>query len=227
MRAVVLLCLLHAAFGKHDGKKYSWTGPDHEMLWPVDSSQNHKCESNMLPCGCCLMQQQMWRMEEFFNYTLEAMKTELTIAKRTLNDTVSRSAFSVALSLDQDCFGPFNDSRIIIYKHAFFILGGSYSLSTGIFTVTRSGVYSLSVTIYGAHVSGETMLACANLEVNGKGVSSLLESNGQDLEDSATVVLAVNLTAGDEVAVILPKDCVLCDHNNYNTFTGFLLYTTA
>uniref|UniRef100_A0A3Q3F773 Cerebellin 20 n=1 Tax=Labrus bergylta TaxID=56723 RepID=A0A3Q3F773_9LABR len=140
---------------------------------------------------------------------------------------VSRSAFSVALSLDQDCFGPFNDSRIIIYKHAFFILGGSYSLSTGIFTVTRSGVYSLSVTIYGAHVSGETMSACANLEVNGKGVSSLLESNGQDLEDSATVVLAVNLTAGDEVAVILPKDCVLCDHNNYNTFTGFLLYTTA
>ncbi|KAM6987433.1 complement C1q-like protein 2 [Tautogolabrus adspersus] len=170
------------------------------------------------------MQQQMWRMEEFFNYTFEAMNTELTIAKRILNDTDSRSAFSVALSLEQNCFGPFNDKRIIMYQHAFFDLAGSYNLVTGIFNVTQSGVYSLSVTIYGEHSSP----ACANLEVNDQVVASLLEKNGEDVEDSATVVLAIELTAGDKVAVVLPKDCVLCDYGRYyNTFTGFLLYTTA
>lgn len=97
-------------------------------------------------------------------------------------------------------------------------------MQNGIFTVPRSGVYSLSVTVYWRSTSG-TPAACANLLVNGTVVTGLIEKPGQDPEDSSTIVAAVKLKAGDQVSVNLPKGCVVCDLNShFNTFTGFLLY---
>uniref|UniRef100_A0A8D2ZDU7 Cerebellin 20 n=1 Tax=Scophthalmus maximus TaxID=52904 RepID=A0A8D2ZDU7_SCOMX len=142
----------------------------------------------------------------------------------------SRSAFSVALTNDQslNCMGPFRDARIIAYKHAFINLGGGYSVDTGVFTVPRSGVYSLALTVYSdAGSPGNTLAACASLMVNDQVVVGPSEKNMQDQEDSATIVMALHLKAGDRVAVKLPIGCFLCDdHSHYNTFTGFLLYAT-
>ncbi|KAI3354549.1 hypothetical protein L3Q82_019059, partial [Scortum barcoo] len=174
---------------------------------------------------------QLKRMQWFFNITTTEMYKELTKSSMALTDMrASRSAFSVALNNDKmlTCFGPFGQDRMIIYRHVFLNLGGGYDVATGTFTVPRSGVYSLAVTIYSrGSASGATMDACANLQVNGQAVYKLSEKNSQDPEDSATVVMAMKLSAMDQVAVSLPKGCLVCDDNNhFNTFTGFLLYAT-
>ncbi|XP_041796649.1 C1q-related factor-like [Chelmon rostratus] len=231
MRATVLLCLLHAAFGQYfwDEPTYTWEGP--EIPKPTSTiPEPSVCLQDQASCGCCLMQEQVQRMEWFFNITSGEMSKELKKTKMILdNMRGSRSAFSVALNNDKsfNCYGPFDNDRLITYKHVFINLGGSYDLQSSMFTVPRSGVYSLSVTIYVDSPSGSGMAACAHLHVNGKAVSALLEHNGQDLEDSGTIVAALKLKAGDQVAVSLPKGCVVCDHSShYNTFTGFLLYAT-
>lgn len=142
----------------------------------------------------------------------------------------SRSAFSVALTseIGLKCFGPFRDDKLILYKHVFINLGNSYNPATGIFTVPRSGVYSLALTVYSdAGSPGNTLAACASLQVNGRVVAGPSEKNMQDQEDSATIVMAVHLNPGDRVSVNLPIGCFLCDDNShYNTFSGFLLYAT-
>lgn len=142
----------------------------------------------------------------------------------------SRSAFSVALTNEGSlkCIGPYRDDKIIPYKHIFLNLGDGYSPETGIFTVPRSGVYSLALTIFSdAGSPGNTLAACASLQVNNKVLAGPREMNMQDQEDSSTIVVAVHLKAGDRVAVNLPIGCFLCDDSShYNTFTGFLLYST-
>ncbi len=142
----------------------------------------------------------------------------------------SRSAFSVALTTDnmvRNCYNPFRTDHIIVYKHIFINLGDGYNVETGIFTAPRSGVYSLALTIYSDGGLFGIFSTCANLQVNGQAVYTLHEQNGLDLEDSATVVMAMKLLAGDQVAVSLPRGCIICDNgNHYNTFTGFLLYAT-
>ncbi|XP_074497444.1 cerebellin 20 [Sebastes fasciatus] len=177
------------------------------------------------------MQQQMHRMTTFFNTSLKALEKELMETQSVLNNVrASRSAFSVALNnADRiTCFGPFRDDRLIAYKNVFINLGNNYNADTGIFTAPRSGVYSLALTVYSdAGSPGNSLAACANLQVNGQVMAGPRDKNMQDQEDSATIVVAVQLMAGDRVSVNLPIGCFLCDDSNhYNTFTGFLLYAT-
>ncbi|CAJ1066150.1 complement C1q-like protein 4 [Xyrichtys novacula] len=229
MRAIVLLCLLKAALGQVNN--FAWGGPGNTGTGAVDSNTENVCITDQASCGCCLMQQQIHRMKEFFNMSLSALETELTKTKTVLNNVrASRSAFSVALTNQNklSCFGPFRDDKLIPYQHVFINLGGNFDLNTGIFTVPRSGVYSLALTVYSdAGSPGNTLAACAGLLINGMVVAGPREKNMQDQEDSATIVLAVHLTAEDKVAVNLPIGCFLCDDSShYNTFTGFLLYAT-
>ncbi|KAK5868477.1 hypothetical protein PBY51_009487 [Eleginops maclovinus] len=204
---------------------YAWRGQ------VADSETENACLIDQGSCGCCLMQQQIQRMKTFFNTSLTELEQELTKTKNVLNNIrASRSAFSVSLTNKNNfnCFGPFRDDKLIPYQHVFINLGDGYSPETGIFTVPRSGVYSLALTVYSdAGSPGNTLAACANLQVNGLTVAGSKEKNMQDQEDSATVVVALHLNAGDRVAVNLPIGCFLCDDNNhYNTLTGFLLYAT-
>lgn len=107
-------------------------------------------------------------------------------------------------------------------------LGDSYNASTGTFTVSRSGVYALALTMYSdAGAPGALLAACVRLRKNGQVIAALSEYNMQDQEDSATTILAMQMQAGDKVDVILPSGCYLCDDNShFNTFSGFLLYAT-
>ncbi|XP_054455406.1 complement C1q-like protein 2 [Anoplopoma fimbria] len=221
MRAIVLLCLLHGAFGQNP---FNWNDPGSTN--PRD--QPYVCLADQATCGCCLMQKQIQRMESFFNMGVEELNKNLTNSKTALNNIrASRSAFSVALNNNVvlTCFGPFATNKIIIYQHVFLNLGGGYDVQTGVFTAPRSGVYSIAVTIYSNGNLANHLDLSANLEVNGKVVGSLREKKSPDLEDSATMVMAVKLKAGDELAVVLSKGCLICDNrSHYNTFTGFLLY---
>uniref|UniRef100_A0A3Q4G019 Cerebellin 20 n=2 Tax=Neolamprologus brichardi TaxID=32507 RepID=A0A3Q4G019_NEOBR len=174
------------------------------------------------------MQKQIGRLEKFFNMSINKLKDELMSSKMILNNMRgSRSAFSVALnnSPAMAFYGPFSSDNIIKYKHVFINLGDGYNVETGIFTVPRSGVYSLSVTVYSsARVS---LSNCVTLQVNSKNVADAIEKSGQDLEDSTSVVVAVQLNAGDQLSARLHQGCSLSDDiNHYNTFTGFLLYAS-
>ncbi|XP_072313135.1 uncharacterized protein [Eucyclogobius newberryi] len=144
--------------------------------------------------------------------------------------TATRSAFSVSLftSDTQKCYGPFRDDTPIIYEHIFLNMGDHYDANTGVFTVPRTGVYSLALTIYSdAGGPGNTLAACGSLRVNGRLLTGPREFNMQDQEDSASNSLVVKLKTGDKVSVNLPIGCFLCDNSNhYNTFSGFLLYIT-
>ncbi|XP_026233348.1 cerebellin-1-like [Anabas testudineus] len=225
MKGVTLLFLLRVSLSM----EYSWDGPVSTTAQP-DANPRSVCLTDQASCGCCLIQKQVQRLEQFFNLTADELNKVLTKSKTALsNIRASRSAFSVALNNVQSlsCYGPFTDNRVIVYKHVFINLGDSYNNSTGFFTVPRTGVYSLTVTIYGITSVSETLSTCANLQVNGRVVSTLFEQNGQDKEDSSSDVVAIQLRAGDRVAVNLIKGCFICDNNNhYNTFTGFLLYAT-
>ncbi|XP_051813943.1 complement C1q-like protein 4 [Acanthochromis polyacanthus] len=176
------------------------------------------------------MQRQMNRTETYFNKSVEGMHRLLSESKKKLTDMrASRSAFSVALNNDSalTCFGPFNEDRLIVYKHVFLNLGGGYMVSTGVFTAPLSGVYSFALTIYGKAPNNNTLAVCASLRVNGTVVTGPTEKGMYDREDSATTVVAVKLKAGDEVDVVLPAGCFVCDNSShFNTFTGFLLYAT-
>ncbi|KAM8768146.1 complement C1q-like protein 4 [Acanthopagrus schlegelii] len=227
MRAIIILCLLEVAICRAD--EFSWNGNGAEN--DVRSSTENVCLTDPASCGCCLMQQQIHRMKQFFNMSLNELEKELTKTKAVLNNVrASRSAFSVALTNEGSlkCIGPYRDDKIIPYKHVFLNLGDGYSPETGIFTVPRSGVYSLALTIFSdAGSPGNTLAACASLQVNNKVLAGPREMNMQDQEDSSTIVVAVHLKAGDRVAVNLPIGCFLCDDSShYNTFTGFLLYST-
>ncbi|KAI4901363.1 hypothetical protein NFI96_014157, partial [Prochilodus magdalenae] len=187
------------------------------------------CLTDSSTCGCCLMQKQMWRMEAFFNMSLTELQKGLDKAQGVLNSMrSSRSAFSVALTDTRRCVGPNRDDMVVKYQSVFINLGDGYNVSTGTFTVPRSGVYALALTAYSdAGSAGALLAACARLRKNTRVIAALSENNTQDQEDSATVVLALQLQAGDKVDVLLPANCFLCDDNShYNTFSGFLLYST-
>ncbi|XP_035808233.2 complement C1q-like protein 2 [Amphiprion ocellaris] len=228
MRALVLLCLVHVALARN----YGWTPPDPNRPTSAPGpNAGNACQKNDQYCGCCMMVQETNRLQMYFNETLNRVEEEFNKTKQYLSMIKdSRVAFSVALNNESNmvCFGPFRADASVIYRHVFLNLGGDYNVSTGVFTVPRSGVYSLALTVYSdAGTPGGSLAACATLQVNGKVVAGPSERNTQDQEDSVTIVLALHLKAGDKVAVNLPTGCFLCDDkSHYNTFSAFLLYCT-
>ncbi|KAL7848968.1 hypothetical protein SRHO_G00205910 [Serrasalmus rhombeus] len=222
---IVFLCLLGCSLAQN--LTYSWNGPGTSSQG--DPNAANECLTDTQTCGCCLMQKQMWRMETFFNMSLTELQRGLERAQGVLNTMrSSRSAFSVALTDTRRCVGPNRADVVVQYQSVFINLGDGYNVSTGVFTVPRSGVYALALTVYSdAGAAGVLLAACGRMRRNGRVIAALNEYNTQDQEDSATVVLAVQMQAGDKVDVILPATCYLCDDNShYNTFSGFLLYAT-
>ncbi|KAL1260182.1 hypothetical protein QQF64_008009 [Cirrhinus molitorella] len=194
MRALVFISLFGCALGQD--RVFSWSGLGNDSQ--VDATEN-ACLTDVASCGCCLMQKQMWKLETFFNMTLNELRRNLERAHSVLNNIrASRSAFSVALTDTRLCVGPNRKSLC------------------------------LALTVYSdAGSSGAVLAACARLRLNGRTIASPSENNLQDQEDSTSALLVVQLRAGDKVDVALPAGCFLCDNNNhYNTFTGFLLYAT-
>ncbi|KAJ7990213.1 hypothetical protein DPEC_G00297980 [Dallia pectoralis] len=221
MRALILLSLMGTVLSND----YTWDVPGDT----TDNNTDNVCLIDQTSCGCCLMQKQMLRLEGFFNMSLNELQTSLDKAKAVLNNVrASRSAFSVALTNTRRCEGPNREAKTIVYQHIFINLGNGYNNLTGVFTVPRSGVYSLALTVYSdAGAPGASLAACAGMVLNGRQLAALSETNMQDQEDSTSAVLAVQLQAGDKVWVNLPAGCFLCDdQTHYNTFTGFLLYST-
>ncbi|XP_034459746.1 complement C1q-like protein 2 [Hippoglossus hippoglossus] len=219
MRAIVLLCLLHAAFAE-------WPSFWQSLDW---NEPKNVCEEPYT-CSCCLILQQVNNLSSHINSTLNELDKEYTQTLQQLSKfEASRTAFSVALQYSSfRCYGPKPGDITVIYKHVFLNLGGSYDVKTGIFTALHAGVYTFALTIHSdAGVAGALLATCAELLFNNNVVANLKEVNKEDQEDGATIVVVLQLNATDEVAVNMPKGCSLCDDDNhYNTFSGFLLFAT-
>ncbi|XP_060929403.1 cerebellin-2-like [Limanda limanda] len=170
-------------------------------------------------------------MKKQFDHVTVEMNRYLTESKTALNLTRGRSAFSVSLTDSMSCAAPAGSDQLIIYGNVLLNLGGSFNVQKGVFTVPQSGVYCLTVTIHAKAPFGTNVASCARLQVNGKPVMALLsEKKGNDPQDSSSIVVTLKLKADDEVAVLLPKGCVICNEDqgqHYNTFTGFLLYVAS
>ncbi|KAJ8403745.1 hypothetical protein AAFF_G00346130 [Aldrovandia affinis] len=226
MRGLVLLCL----FGM--GMSYNWNPTVPTNNQPnQDNDQNNPAEPNLClsdasACGCCLMEKQLYRMEQLFNLTMGGLQNSLVQAQTALNKVrTSRSAFSVALD-GPFPYGPYSNDLVLVYRIILLNLGEGYNSGSGVFTAPRSGVYSLALTVY-SKPSDSLNTACAILQVNGEQIGSASESSPQDREDSASIAIAARLSAGDQVSVRLPAGCALADDfSHYNTFTGCLLYST-
>uniref|UniRef100_A0A3P9LVY3 Cerebellin 20 n=1 Tax=Oryzias latipes TaxID=8090 RepID=A0A3P9LVY3_ORYLA len=222
MRAVALLCLLCVSA---DGQ-YNWDGPGR-----VGPDSSNACTVDQASCGCCIMLQEMNRLKTYFDTTLTDIEEDFRKTNQSLSTLkAKRVAFTAALYSGDNfkCYGPFTTNSVIIYKQMFLNLGGAYSTDTGLLTVPFSGVYSLAVTSYSDSGSpGFTLAICSSLQVNGKTVAAAKDFNTNDKEDSATIAVALQLTAGDKVSVSLTRGCFLCDDSShYNTFSAFLLYAT-
>ncbi|XP_036379632.1 uncharacterized protein LOC118774392 [Megalops cyprinoides] len=224
MRGVILLTLLGTALAE-GSVSYSWYGPGQTPL--ENPAPENLCLTDPGSCGCCVMQRQLWRLSQFFNTSLNQFEAGLQKAQGVVQSIqASRSAFSVALTDSRRCVGPEREEVAVVYQSVFVNMGGSYNVFTGVFTAPRSGVYSLALTVFSdAGSPGALLAACARLRHNGRVLATPSERNTDDQEDSATVVLATQLRAGDTVSVRLPPGCFLCDdYSHYNTFSGFLLY---
>ncbi|XP_020783450.1 complement C1q-like protein 2 [Boleophthalmus pectinirostris] len=166
-------------------------------------------------------------MNQFFDMSYDHLAGELSAAKQALNSIrASRTSFSAVLnSPTQDCSNQVASSSParVKYNIVRVNMGSHYDSSNGQFTAPRKGVYSFAITLYnlGKYKS------CAALMVNGSVKYTLMEKISADTQDSASVSLTLSLQAGDVVYVEQPAGCVMCAHDNlYNTFTGYLLYTT-
>ncbi|XP_019950473.1 complement C1q-like protein 2 [Paralichthys olivaceus] len=223
MRAIVFLCLLHAASAQWPSL---WSSLD--SLNEADNPEN-ACEEPH-SCSCCLILQQVNSLSTHFNSTLNELDKEYSQTLQQFSKfEASRTAFSVALDFSTfKCHGPKPADINVIYNHVFLNLGSGYNVNTGIFTALHSGVYTFAFTIHSdAGAADSPLAACAELYVNNTVVARLSEENKEDQEDGATNVVVLQLKAADKVAVNMPKGCSLCDDNNhYNTFSGFLLFAT-
>ncbi|KAI7812809.1 uncharacterized protein LOC130551328 [Triplophysa rosa] len=175
------------------------------------------------------MLKKKWELEQYLNTSLNSLEDSLARAQTTLrNIRENRVAFSVGLADKRRCVGPVKAAVNVTYQSIFINIGEAYNSTTGVFTVTRSGVYNLALTVFSdAGSPGAPLAICVSIRQNGVALAALREKYDQDQEDQATVVLLAELHVGDHITVSLQPGCWLCDdQHHYNTFSGFLLYAT-
>lgn len=57
------------------------------------------CLTDVASCGCCLMQKQMWKMEMFFNLSLNELEKGLERAHAVLNNIRGKTAICSNLAI--------------------------------------------------------------------------------------------------------------------------------
>ena len=109
------------------------------------------------------------------------------------------------------------------YIHQLFLFFIFCSHSVGVFTAPVKGVYNFQFTAFGynagdiaVHVYKNNQRIMANWERN----------NNNLIPEFFTKSLVLELTAGDEIHLVLPTGYSIYDNsNNHSTFSGSLLFT--
>ncbi|XP_019950002.2 complement C1q-like protein 2 [Paralichthys olivaceus] len=144
---------------------------------------------------------------------------------RSLTTSTPQVAFSVALrESGSGNIGPFNTDTPLKYKKVFSNTGNNYDPSTGIFTAVVGGMYFFRFSMFNNLAS--TPSSVLSLMKNGQRLVSVWDTSGTDANDMGSNAAVIALSAGDSVHIELPANRIVYDDSmNYNTFTGFLLFT--
>ncbi|XP_034145218.1 complement C1q-like protein 2 [Esox lucius] len=146
---------------------------------------------------------------------------------KTLKDLAAagqlKVAFSAALRTSgSGDIGPFNTDTTLQYKRVFSNFGSGYNPATGVFTAMVKGVYFFRYTMF---YSGNAN-AVVSLRKNGQLIVSTWDTGSGEAQDFASNAAIVELEVGDNVyAQLSANRQVFEDAGNYNTFSGFLLFT--
>ncbi|XP_036400560.1 cerebellin-4-like [Megalops cyprinoides] len=128
-------------------------------------------------------------------------------------------AFSAALGQNGPT-GPFNAETTLIYRLVFTNIGNAYNPSTGIFTAPVRGVYYFSFTARG---SGSSHVG-VRLFKNGQPMVTAYGAKSPEDEFTGANRVILQLEVGQQVYLRLFAH-VSDNVNNYNTFSGFLLFS--
>ncbi|XP_078125763.1 complement C1q-like protein 2 [Sander vitreus] len=160
---------------------------------------------------------------------LEAMLQETgkeVLELRSLTGGKPQVAFSAALlASGSGDTGPFTAATPLKYKRVFSNTGSSYNPSTGIFTAMVKGTYFFRFSMF--NNLSPTPSSVVSLMKNGERLTSVWDTAGSDANDMGSNAVVIHLEVGDNVYVELAANRVVYDDAmNYNTFSGFLLFTT-
>ncbi|CAN9511087.1 unnamed protein product [Ophioblennius macclurei] len=185
--------------------------------------------------SCCCAANEMYQMEDktykrliglyydimTLHHKVNALADSTKIAfKAIMNSNIATDQPELAVK----CFGPFNINVPLAFSEVALNDGFGYNPALGIFTAPSGGVYVFSFTVY-SHV-GENKLLYHKviLKKNGVAAVSVWENNREDGEDSATQIVTLKMSQGDQVYLELMSGRKLCKHLEYNIFTGYMLY---
>ncbi|KAJ0058371.1 hypothetical protein NL108_013866 [Boleophthalmus pectinirostris] len=157
---------------------------------------------------------------------LDNTERELTELKSIIHGT-PKVAFSATLyETGSGDTGPFTIAAPLKYKKVFSNFGNNYNPATGIFTATIKGMYFFRFSMFNNLKSPPSSVV--SLMKNGERVVSVWDTAGSDINDMGSNAAVLPLEAGDTVYVELAANRVVYDDGmNYNTFTGFLLFTNV
>uniref|UniRef100_A0AAX7V9P2 C1q domain-containing protein n=1 Tax=Astatotilapia calliptera TaxID=8154 RepID=A0AAX7V9P2_ASTCA len=134
---------------------------------------------------------------------------------------IPQVAFSVAL-LDSGFgnTGPFDSPTPLRYKNIFSNTGSGYNPSTAM----TKGMYFFRFSMFNNLNSVPNSVV--SLMKNGKRLTSVWDTSGSDANDMGSNAVVIPLEVGDNVYVELQANRIVYDDSmNYNTFSGFLLFT--
>ncbi|XP_070543123.1 complement C1q subcomponent subunit B-like [Ptychodera flava] len=135
----------------------------------------------------------------------------------------NRTAFSASRT---STLGPVSGDTTVIYNKVYANVGNGYSLSTGKFTCSVSGVYFFMMS--GMRRPTSHILYICLMKNNEKLPCVYVHNSGQRQYGSASNSVIIDLQEGDEVWVRLSSGRALySDNDEYATFTGYLLYENS
>ncbi|KAM8742522.1 uncharacterized protein AB9X84_019559 isoform 10-T10 [Acanthopagrus schlegelii] len=131
-------------------------------------------------------------------------------------------AFYTALT-DAGRLGPYNTDITLKYSKVFTNTGKAYNPSTGFFTAPVKGVYWFQFTVFSFYAGYTGVQVFKN---NQRIMYNSEKSSENYVHEYFTNSLVLELTAGDEIHLVLPSGLSIHDNiNNYSTFSGSLLFT--
>ncbi|KAE8283411.1 Adiponectin 30 kDa adipocyte complement-related protein [Larimichthys crocea] len=144
---------------------------------------------------------------------------------RSLIGGTPRVAFSAALrDSGSGDIGPFSTNTPLKYKNVFSNTGNSYNNSTGIFTVMVKGMYFFRFSMFNILASAPNSVV--GLMKNGERQISVWGRSGFNANVMGSNAVVIPLEVGDNVYIELYAHTKVYDNGmNYNTFSGFLLFT--
>ncbi|XP_010876306.1 complement C1q-like protein 2 [Esox lucius] len=163
--------------------------------------------------------EEMKRVNTVQEKELYSLKESLTVAQPKI-------AFSVALTdYGSGNTGPFTIDTPLKYKKIFSNAGSGYNPATGIFTAMVRGMYCFRYSMY-SNNSGRPNSVLSLMKNSEMLVTTWNTDDSMNVHESSSNAAVVQLEVGDNVYIKLWANRVIYDDTgNYNTFTGFLLFT--